>query len=468
MSNRLSLLLQSNARADKADEKLAQVDSLMRAWSKGDTPGAALIVIRDGRVLLKKGYGLSNIEAGEKITTDTVFDLASLSKQFTAMAVLILSERGRLKLDDPLSKFFPEFRLQARDVTIRNLLNHTSGIPDYPKLFIKGGKINASWQRDWETATSFRPTSKDVLALLAEQKALDFAPGERWEYSNSNYVILAQLVERVSGKTFPQFLKVNIFQPLGMTSTVVADQTKPTIKNLAVRYDRGATGYKVIRETPFDLIYGDGNLHSTIEDLYRWDQALSKGRLVKASTLAEAFAPGLLKNGDKTDYGFGWVLDKYFGLKMTYHEGAGTGFNTFIMRIPDERFTVIALSNFARFNPFITGRRLARIYLADRLSLPVAAKVSPEVLRRYVGRYQLTQMLSAEVTLDGNVLRAQMPGQRSMTLLPLSENRFFVEGEEDTIVTFDKDAQGIVNGVTILQVDVPIKGRKLDAPTSPQ
>lgn len=459
-----SLPLQASELSNaKVDERAGQVDALMAQWSKAGSPGAAVIVIRDGRVLLEKGYGLANIETGEPITTHTAFDLASVTKQFTAMCIMMLIERGRLKLDDRLLKFFPEFPAYARDITIRNLLNHTSGIPDYPNPFIISGKVSASWQKDWEPA-SFQPTSKEVVAMVAAQKSLDFAPGEKWDYSNSNYVILAQLVERISGKTFAQFLKENIFQPLAMTGTFVYDQTKPTIKNRATRYDRAPTGFKVIRDAPFDLIYGDSNIYSTVEDLYKWDQALYTESLVKRSLLRQAFTPGQLKNGEATSYGFGWVLDKYFGIDMTYHQGGGIGFSTFIMRIPEQHFTVVVLSNFARFNPFITGRRIARIYLADKLALPTAVVVSPEVLQSYVGSYQFTPFVSALVTLDGNVLHAKLPGQPGMILLPLSENEFFVKGEEDNLVTFHKDANGKVSGVTVLQVDIPINGKRIEAP----
>ncbi|MBV9957102.1 MAG: serine hydrolase [Acidobacteria bacterium] len=457
------LLLCALKTAAQTKVQVAQVDALMKQWSTGESPGAAVLVLRDGRVLLAKGYGLADIESKEAITTRTVFDLASVSKQFTAMSIMLLAGRGRLSLDDALSKYFPELPAYARGVTIRNLLNHTSGVPDYPRLFIMSGRIKPTWQKDWGDweAGAFQPTNADVLALLAAQQSPDFAAGERWAYSNSNYVLLALLVERVSGKSFPQFLKENIFQPLGMKSSFVAGGAQLTPKR-ATRYDRTAAGYKAIRATPFDLIYGDGNVHASVEDLAKWDQALYTERLVKAALLRQAFASGSLKGGARTGYGFGWVLDKYFGLEMLYHEGGGTGFNSFIMRLPTERFTVIVLSNFARFNPFITGRKLARIYIADKLSLPVAVKLAPEALRSYVGRYQFTPPLTGEVRLEGNTLHAQLPGQPEMTLLPLSETGFFVKGDEDTTLTFHKDPSGKVTGVTVLQVDVSSNGRRLE------
>lgn len=444
-----------------AQEREAQADELMAAWSKGDGPGAAVLVIRDGRVLLKKGYGLSNIKTGEAVKASTIFDLASVSKQFTAMGVMLLAGQKKLTLDDSLAKFFPEFPPYAKEITVRHLLQHTSGIADYPRLLIATGKIKAGWQR--ETAAAFQPTSKDVIALLAAQKALDFSPGERWAYSNSNYVLLAGIIERASGKSFQQFLKDNIFQPLGMQHTFVYQPANPLGQKRAARYERAATGYRAIESTPFDLIYGDGNVHSTLDDLYKWSQALSGERLLKADDMRQIFSPGRLKNGSLTDYGFGWVLDKYFGLRTAYHQGGGTGFNTYIMRVPDENFTVVVLSNYARFNPFITGRRLARLYLADKLTLPVPVEVAPQVLEKYVGSYRLSSLTAMDIRLDKGVLRAEAQGQKPLKLLPLSETKFFVEGEEDTIITFRLDAGGEVRGITVLQVDIATSGKKIDA-----
>ncbi len=442
-------------------EKDAQADELLASWSKGESPGAAMLVIRDGRVLLKKGYGLSNIKTGEAIDASTIFDLASVSKQFTAMGVMLLAGQRKLTLDDSVSKFSPEFPAYAKDITVRHLLQHTSGIADYPQLLIASGKIKASWQR--ETMAAFQPTSKDVIALLAAQKALDFSPGERWAYSNSNYVLLAGIIEKVSGKSFQQFLKDNIFQKLGMQNTFVYDPANPLGQKRATRYERAATGYRAIESTPFDLIYGDGNVHSTLDDLSKWNQALSGERLLKADAMRQIFSQGKLKDGSVTDYGFGWVLDKYFGLRMAYHQGGGTGFNTYIMRIPDEHFTVVVLSNYARFNPFITGRKLARLYLADKLSLPVPIKVAPQVLEKYVGSYRLASLTAMDIKLDKGMLRAESQGQKPLTLLPLSETKFFVEGEEDTIITFQLDTGGNVSGITVLQVDIATSGKKIDS-----
>ncbi len=428
----------------KLDERAAQVDALMAGWS--DKPGAAVLVVQDGRVLLSKGYGLANVEGKEQIRPDTVFDLASVSKQFTAMAILMLAERGKLSLDDPLTKFFPEFPAYAQKITVRHILNHTSGLPDYMGAFTSTGKIDKDWK-----AGGFEPTSADVVKLLSEQKEARFAAGEKWEYSNSGYVVLGQIVLKASGKPLPQFLKENVFEPLGMKSTLVADESRPKIKNRAISYAPEGDKYTNIDYTPLNLIYGDGNVNTTIEDMYKWDQALYTEKLVKAATLKQAFTSGKLASGKEIGYGFGWGIGKYGDLETVSHSGGWAGFRTDIMRFPQQRFTVVVLSNFGAFRPASISKKVAAIYLADKLNLPTAVKVDPAILQKYVGEYELRPGMVLSVTLENNVLRAQPTGQGKTTLAAKSEVDFYLEEVESISLTFNKDEKGEVNGLTLHQ-----------------
>lgn len=434
------------AATEKVDGRAAQVDALMAGWSKGETPGAAVLVVQAGRVLLKKGYGLSNVEAKETIRPDTVFDLASVSKQFTAMAIMILAERGKLSLDDPLTKFFPEFPAYAQKVTVRHILNHTSGLPDYMEAFMTTGKIDKDWK-----AGGFEPTSADTVRILSEQKDARFAPGEKWEYSNSGYVVLGQIVGKASGKPLPQFLKENVFQPLGMNNTLVADESKPKIKNRAISYGIEGDRYVNADYTPLNLIYGDGNVNTTIEDMFLWDQALYTEKLVKAATLKQAFTSGKLTSGKETEYGFGWMTGTYGGLETVSHGGGWAGFRTHIMRFPQERFTVVVLSNFGRFNPTNIAKKIARIYLADKLALPAAVKVDPAILQKYVGKYELRPQFIIDITLENNVLSLQATGQGKNVLAAKSEVDFYLEEAEAIGITFNKDEKGVVTGLTLHQ-----------------
>lgn len=351
--------------------QVREVDALFAAWNHADTPGAAVIVIDKGKVVLKKGYGLADLETRKPITPDTAFLLGSITKQFTAMAIMILQERGKLSYDDPLSKFFPEFPSYAQEITIRRLLNHVAGFPEYDDLFVASGKINKNWPRSSKSRRSeFEPTARDALALLAQVKKLRFMPGEKFEYSNSGYVILAQIVEKVSGERFSRFLEQNIFKPLRMKRTLLYDETRPTIRHRALSYRLKEGAYHDISYAPQNAIYGEDNIYTTVEDMYRWDQALYSEKLVKPATLEQAFTSGKLNNGKATGYGFGWFVFPTWLM----HDGAWLGYRTCILRIPFKQFTVVVLSNVAQCDPGTIADRIRKIYLTDPPREPSAKK----------------------------------------------------------------------------------------------
>jgi CubicO group peptidase (beta-lactamase class C family) len=335
----------------------AQVDSIMARLVRPTSPGAAVLVIKDGKVVHEKGYGLANIKAKLPITTSSTFDLASVSKQFTAMAIMILAERGKLDYDDPLTKFFPEFPPYASRITVRHLLNHTAGLPNYVTVF---------WRRP--AGISSEPTAREVVTMLAQLPAPLSVPGEKYEYSNSGYVVLGQIVAQVSGVTFPEFMRANVFAPLGMSATIVTDPIRAPALNRAVGYRRGPRGFSAAGYSPLNRIYGDRSVYSSLDDMYRWDQALYTDRLVRKRTLAEAFRPATLNNGTLSGYGFGWQLLTMDGLPVLAHNGAWAGFRTYIMRFPSEHFSVIVLSNASNFNATAVANRIAQLYLADKIT----------------------------------------------------------------------------------------------------
>ena len=427
-----------------------KIDALFAPWSKGQTPGAAVIVIQNGKVLFKRGYGLSNLQTRKPITTHTVFLLASLTKQFTAMAIMMLAERGRLKYDDPLTKFFPEFPPYAEKVTVRHLLNHTAGFTEYDSLFVQSGMIDRTWPRSsMSKPSSFEPTSKDALKLLAQQKELEFTPGQKWKYSNSGYVILAQIVEKVSGKSFSRFLRENIFRPLGMNNSILYDETRPKVTNVANSYKLEGGVYKDIDYTPLNAIYGEDNIYSTVEDMYKWDQALYTEKLVKPSTLKEAFTPGRLNDGTVIPYGFGWRPRKFLGLGEVWHTGSWLGFHNCIIRFPDQRFTVVVLSNVSQLDPYLIASKISKIYLAGKMTFPVAKQLDPELMRDYVGKYEFAPGAIAEVTIEGGALWIKPPGQEKSRLLAESPDLFFPESMEEISLTFKRDEKGTVSSFTV-------------------
>ncbi|HNX30497.1 MAG TPA: serine hydrolase domain-containing protein [Holophaga sp.] len=349
-----------------ADDRAAieKVDRLFAPWNRPDTPGAAVAVIRDGRILMEKCYGSADLGKGTLIGPDTAFRLGSVTKQFTAMAVMQLAERGKLSYEDPLSKYFPVFPAYARKITLRHLLQHTAGLPEYEALFVAQDKIDWNWPRSVKSEPSaFEPTSKDALEILAQVEEPRFAAGSRYEYSNSGYVILAQIVERVSGQPFARFLRENIFQPLGMDRTCLSDQTRPGIQKLATSYRTEGGAYKDIDYTPVNAVYGADGIYSTLEDMCRWDQALYTEKLVKRATLEEAFTPGRLNDGSATCSGFGWRVDQALGFGRVSHGGAWLGFRNAIVRFPDQRFTVILLANHGGFNVIDFVTQASRFFL---------------------------------------------------------------------------------------------------------
>jgi CubicO group peptidase (beta-lactamase class C family) len=426
----------AGATGGAAVDKSAQVDALLAQYTREGEPGAVVMVIQGGKIVHQKGYGLADLENKRPIGLDTAFDLASVSKQFTAMAIMMLVERRKLSYDDKLSKFFPELPPYAKAISVRHLLNHTSGLPDVltPEMHRAG----------------YEPASKDLLPLLVARKDADFVPGDRFRYNNTGYVLLALIVEKVSGKPFPQFMKENIFQPLGMSRTQVWDETRPVINNRAIPYAREVGSFKSLPFGSDNYIFGAKGVVTTAEDMYKWDQALYTEKLVKASTFKEAFIPAKLNNNQESYYGYGWNIGNDHGLNLFSHDGGYLGFRTVIARYPDQQFTIIILSNTrAVASTSSIARRIARIYLGDRMKLPATVNVEPEVLRSYVGTYRADSGGPAtEVVVDGNALLITITGQGTHRIEPLSASEFFDEEAENIRLRFNRDEKGQVTGFT--------------------
>ena len=324
-----------------------QVDEIFASYESGLQPGIAIEVIRNGEVLHLGTYGFANIEEATPIANDTAFRLASVSKQFAAMAIMLLEEDGRLSYDDPVSRYLPELGFYE-GVTIRHLLQHTSGLPDY---------------YDVMDTSAGMPTNRDALLLLQQLARVDFAPGERYEYSNAAYDTIGPLVAAVSGMSFAEFVRQRIFLPLGMTHSVVHDETKPEIANRAIGYEPDGEGFALNDYDPLNVIIGSGGIYSTLNDLYRWDQALYGETLVSKATLDLAFTSGTNNAGELLEYGFGWRIDEVQGHKAVRHGGSWVGFRTHILRIPDLRFSIVLLSNRADTDAEDFVDRVAALYL---------------------------------------------------------------------------------------------------------
>ena len=310
----------------------AQIDAILKDYDRADAPGASVLVALDGKVLYRKAFGLANLEERTPITTATNFRLASVTKQFTATAVLLLAERGELSLDDPLTRFFPGFSKAAHEVKVRHLLGHTSGLFDYEDLIPPG--------------TTVPLKDKDVLDLVGRQDRLYFAPGSQFRYSNTGYALLALIVEKVSGRPFAQFLAKNIFDPLGMAGTVAYEAGISKVARRAYGYSARDGRFARTDQSLTSSVLGDGGIYSSVEDLWRWDQALYGTRLLPAETLAMAFQAGTPTSDQPgSGYGYGWYVASHRGTRKIWHYGETIGFSTYLARYPDKRLTIIMLTN---------------------------------------------------------------------------------------------------------------------------
>ena len=331
----------------------ARLDALLNDWKQKNAPGMAAALVRDGRIEYRKVFGFADLERRKPITADTQFLLASLTKQFTAMAIMILAERHKLAFDDSLAKFCPEFPGYARSITIRNLLNHTAGLTQYQELLV--GKIDENYFRSSKSPPAAHEfTATQALQVLSRQQKLRFTPGEKFEYSDSAYVLLGQIIERITGERYAEFLKETIFDPLGMKDTLVVDERKQHVPRLALAYEKRNDRWQDITYSPENSIYGEDGIYSTINDLFKWDQALYTDRLVSGATLELAFTPGRNNEGKEivtsvfthpSSYGFGWFISSMHGEKLVEHSGGWSGYATHILRIPSRRVTAIVLTN---------------------------------------------------------------------------------------------------------------------------
>jgi len=325
------------------------VDLLFAEYSPPTDPGASLAIIKDGKVFYSKAYGMADLETHAPATTSTNYRLASVTKQFTAMAVMMLVDRGKLSLDSRLTDVLPGAPAYLHEVKIRHLLNHTSGIVDYEDLIPESQTVQV--------------LDKDVLSLLRSIDSVYFPAGAKFKYSNSGYSLLALVVESISGQPFAEFLKNNIFTPLGMDHTLAYQQGVSTVAKRAFGYSRTDTGFVRTDQSVTSAVLGDGGIYSSVDDLFRWDQALYGESLVRSSLYEQAITPGRLNDGSRTTYGFGWFIESHTQSTWYLHEGSTRGFRNAILRIPDKQFTVIILTNRNEGEPSQIARKIVDLML---------------------------------------------------------------------------------------------------------
>ncbi|MBX9603160.1 MAG: serine hydrolase [Bryobacteraceae bacterium] len=445
---RLCLLFATLAFA--ADPRAEQVDRIFSRFQQADSPGCAVGVYSNGEPLLQKSYGYANLELGAPITPQSRFYLASVSKQLAAAAVVQLAAQGKLQLDDSVRKHFPEFSAPwATGMTVRHLLHHQSGIRDYLSLQALSGRPD-----------NYYTTEDEVVRLLARQKTLNFRPGDEYLYSNSGYVLLSILVRRVTGKSLRDYTRENIFQPLGMSHTVFADNHNEVLRNRATGYTPAPGGGWRINAATLDVV-GDGGAFSSLEDLAKWDRNFLNNRLRPPDLIERMGAQGILNSGQKSLYAAGLGVQEYRGLGTVGHSGGFRGYSADRLMFPSEKFSVLVLCNASDANAAALSRRVADVYLEGRLK-PAAPEVpkpvlpksetslSPAQLARYAGEYYSEELdTTFEFVVRDKTLWLKRSFGPDGPLQPVSRDTFRTGG---ATFAFERD---VADNIAALRVSEP-------------
>ena len=328
----------------------AQVDALFAQWDMPDSPGCAVGIIKDGVLIHARGYGMANLEHGIPITRQTVFDIGSCSKQFTAFCILLLEKQGKLSLDNDVRKFVPEVPDFGRPILIRHLLYHTSGLRNVVTLLENDGKRSEDLVTD-----------ADGLRVLAKERDLNFLPGEKHRYSNTGYFLMSLIVKKVSGESLREFARKNIFEPLGMTHTKFHDDHTMIVKSRATGYSPSSGGGFGIDMSNWEHV-GDGSLMTTLEDLVKWDRNFYDGKAGGKDLVRRMEIPGRLNDGTKHNYGCGLIIGEYQGTPMIHHGGAWAGYRSHILRFPERRLTFVVLGNLSSLDAWNMAGRASLLF----------------------------------------------------------------------------------------------------------
>ncbi|HYN09002.1 MAG TPA: serine hydrolase domain-containing protein [Vicinamibacterales bacterium] len=434
------------------NDQSRNVDEMFGQWHSPKSPGAAVLVIDAGRVVHAKGYGMANLEHGVPIRADTVFDIASVSKQFGAMAVALLEADGRIGLDDDVRRYVAEVPDFGKTITLRHLIHHTSGIRDWPGTLSMGG-----W--NYQDVVSFN----QILRMAYHQRELNFAPGDEHTYSNTGYNLLAEVVARVSGKSFREFCDERVFRPLGMKNTHFHDDHTEVVVNSADSYRPGPDGQ--FRRAVSNLTaLGSSSLFTTVDDLAKWIDNFHSPRPIVGgpAVIARLHERGRLNSGTTIAYAFGQSIGEYRGLRTATHTGSWAGYRSVLQRFPDQRFAVAILANTADMNPSLVARRISDLYLADRFgrapdttpsaaqsgggagaAAPNAWRPTAADLQAYVGEYRSAELLTSYVlVVRGDQLIARHFRTGEYIFRPVETDRFQAPIFGD--VRFVRDASGAV------------------------
>ncbi len=435
-----------------------QIDDLFAEWDKPNVPGCALGVIKEGSLIYAKGYGLANLEYDIPNSASSVFRIGSVSKQFTAACIVLLAEQETLGLDDNLKSFFPNFPDYAKKITIRHLLNHTSGIRDYLRIAHLKGLGDDDFYVD-----------ADIMKWLINQADLNFAPGEEFLYSNSGYWLLGQIVNKAAGKNMADFAQEEIFEPLGMRNTHFHNDHREIVRNRASGYvPNGDEGYR-ISMTTLDMV-GDGGIFTTINDIKKWDDSYYNSNVLSKAFWKEMTQQGVLNNGEVIDYAFGLRIGEYKGLKSIRHGGTFVGFRAELLRFPEQHISVAIFANRGDANPSVKANQVADILLKDKL-IETKSKndekpqndiaIEEFQLNQLVGNYEAQPGIVASLSIVNDSLNVlQTWNKQSYNIVKTNGNTYQIPGNKDLSFTFSNFKEGRTQTLSILDSGRETKAKR--------
>ncbi len=415
----------------QAPNLIVEFDKLLSEQFKPTESGATALVTQKGKIMYHKAFGQANLELNVPMQTPMIFRIGSITKQFTAVAILQLMEQGKLNLQDEITKFIPDYPTHGHKITIEHLLTHTSGIRSYTDMSEFGEIIQ-------------KEMKPEELIKFFKNQPMDFAPGTQWNYNNSGFVLLGYIIEKVSGKSYPDYVEQGFFKPLGMSNSYYGNDAK-LIKNRAAGYERGKDGIQNASPMSMTLPYAAGSIQSTVEDLWKWHQAVHSYRLVKKETLEKAFIPYKLTNGKATNYGYGWFLGDIQGSATIEHGGGINGFLTSSIYLPKEDVFVAIFSNSTAKSPDMIAAKLAALAI-DKPYHFKEITLDDNTLKSYIGVYENPESGQRIISLEDGKLYSQRSGGTKSQIKPYEKDKFFFETSL-SFLNFQRDANQMITGV---------------------
>ena len=427
------------------------IDSIFTQWNKTDVPGCALGIIKEGKLIYAKGYGMANMEYNIPNAATSVFRIGSTSKQFTAACIVLLAEQRKLNLEDKLNSFFPDFPEYAEKITVRHLLNHTSGIRDYLQISYLKGLGDDDYYTD-----------DHVMKWLINQTDLNFTPGDEFLYSNSGYWLLGQIVKKVAGMNMAEFAMKEIFEPLEMNNTHFHNDHTQIVKNRASGYVPDNNGIYKISMTTLDMI-GDGGIFTTINDIKKWDDAYYESAVLSRAFWNVMTQQGVLNNGEVIDYASGLMISKYKGLKTVSHGGAFVGFRAELLRFPEQKLSIAIFANRGDANPSRMANQVADVLLKGKLiekvvkkdkKVKIDATEDEFQLSQLVGDYEIQPGVIVQLSIEDDSLHVLQSWNKSTyTILKVGGNTFQISGNKNIRFAFSNLKDGFTQTLTVLQGD---------------